>query len=267
MVAQRSPQLFSWNKIYICLPVGIAFGLKVVIGLAALRDTPTEIYMLFHATNILFIAMAAWIMVGEKPTCLGEILALFGIAVGSVLSMSKSFFGSTEDSTPIGLMAFLLNMTNGIFAGLIVATLRWTTLQMKTIDISIAEITNLQILIAAAFVLPLAFLHDGTVIFSLHLSQFKWLFISSSIMLIYHLALSLVCALTSSLTVGIIEAIKPLPAFIVVAIVKQVPKSDVWFWLGTLITLASSVYFKVSRTIHMKGLRRSGSRQSLLGGK
>lgn len=158
-------------------------------------------------------------------------------------------------------------MTNGIFAGLVVATLRWTTLQMKTIDISIAEITNLQILIAAAFVLPLAFLHDGTVIFSLHLSQFKWLFISSSIMLIYHLALSLVCALTSSLTVGIIEAIKPLPAFIVVAIVKQVPKSDVWFWLGTLITLASSVYFKVSRTIHMKGLRRSGSRQSLLGGK
>eukprot|EP00804_Cyclotella_cryptica_P000420 CCRYP_020913-RA/>CCRYP_020913-RA protein AED:0.36 eAED:0.36 QI:0/-1/0/1/-1/1/1/0/365 len=261
VIARRKPRLFSWDKFRVCLPVGFAFGLKILIGLAALRETPTEVYMLFHAINIIFIALAARILVGEEPTCFGEYIALLGVAVGSAISTSRSFFGNENG---VGLIPFLLNICNGIFAGAVVATLRWTTPQMNMMDISIAEVTNLQILIGAVVVLPMTLLIDGGMIFTINTHQLQWLLISSAIMLVYHLALTLVCSLTSSLSVGIIEAVKPLPAFIVVAVVQKLPESNFLFWLGTSITLASSIYYKISRTMHTKGLRRSGSRQCLL---
>lgn len=261
VISRRKPRLFSLDRIRIGLPVGVAFGLKILIGLAALRETPTEVYMLFHAINIIFIALAARVLVGEEPACFGEYVALLGVAVGSAISTSRSFFGG-EDS--VGMMAFILNITNGMFAGAVVATLRWTTLQMNTTDISIAELTNLQILIGAVVVLPMTLLIEGGLIFTINSSQLQLLLISSSIMLVYHLALTLVCSLTSSLSVGIIEAVKPLPAFIVVAVVQKLPESNFFFWIGTSITIASSIYYKFSRTMRAKGFCRSGSKQSLL---
>jgi drug/metabolite transporter (DMT)-like permease len=262
VIAKRKPRLFDGRKLRLCSMVGCVFGLKNVVGLMALRETPTATYMLFHALNIVFIALAAWVVVGETPGSIGEIVSLVGIVIGSSISSSESFFSGGEHS--IGGFAFLLNVTNGICAGATVATLRWTTLRMGEANMTIAELTCLELLVGAAVIMPIAFVFEGGAVFTINSTQWFWLLVSSVIILIYHLVLSLICYLAPALVVGVVEALKPLPAFVIVALIQKLPHKTTRFWLGTLFTLASAIAFKLSRTINGDSLRRRNSRQYLL---
>mmetsp|Transcript_21756 Transcript_21756/g.47452 ORF Transcript_21756/g.47452 Transcript_21756/m.47452 type:complete len:424 (+) Transcript_21756:390-1661(+) len=268
LVSRRRPRLLDTatllNKLKICAPVGCSFGMKSVVSHWALRVTPTAIFELFHGISIVFIAIAAWIVVGEKPTSIGEVLALCGVLAGSAIAASGSFFAGGDDE--IGLFAFLLNIASSVLAGAVVATLRWTTLRIDETGLSIVELTCLKTLIGAAITFPFAIGVEGAAMFTLSSMQQSWLLTSSAIMLVYHLNLSLLCYLAPALVVGVVEALKPLPVFTIVALMQTLPETSSMFWIGTFITLASAVSFKLLRTLSKVPLNRSTSSQYLLGG-
>lgn len=175
---------------------------------------------------------------------MGEFIALVGIVIGSSIASLGSFFavddegreegeGETNGNAHAGgLIAFALNMAYAMLGGIVVATLRWTALRMDDVGMSISELTCLKMFVGALFVVPVALLFEGFVMFQLSSEQLSLVLISSVLILIYHLSLSLVCYMAPALVVGVVEAIKPVFAFVVVAVFQRLPSTTISFYVG-----------------------------------
>ena len=282
---RRKPRLLDrqllFPKLRLSSLVGCTFGLNAIIAHVALQQTPAAIFEIFHGLHLVFIAVAAWIVLGEAPGGLGEVVALVGIVIGSSIASLGSFFavddeggegeGRGDDTSGYragGLLAFVLNMIYAMLGGIVVATLRWTALRMDDVGMSISELTCLKMFVGALFVIPVALLFEGFVVFQLSSEQLSLVLISSAFMLVYHLSLSLVCYMAPALVVGVVEAIKPVFCFVVVAIFQRLPSTAMSFYIGAFIILASAVSFKLIRTFYgeERQLHRSSSGQHLLAG-
>ena len=287
IIKRRKPRLLDRHLLYPKLRlsslVGCSFGMNAIIAHVALQQTPAAIFEIFHGLHLVFIAVAAWIVLGEAPEALGEFIALVGIVIGSSIASLGSFFAVDDEGREGGegetngnasghhfggLLAFALNMIYAILGGIVVATLRWTTLRMDDVGMSISELTCLKMLVGALFVVPVALLFEGFVMFQLSSEQLSLVLISSALILVYHLSLSLVCYMAPALVVGVVEAIKPVLAFVVVAMFQRLPSTTISFYVGAFIILASAVSFKLIRTLYGEGrqFHRSDSGQHLLAG-
>ena len=284
IVKRRKPRLLDrqllFPKLRLSSLVGCFFGLNAVVAHMALKETPAAIFEIFHGLHLVFIAVAAWIVLGEAPGGLGEVIALLGIVIGSSIASVASFFalddeaggegGGGEDDASVyhtgGFLSFVLNLAYAVLGGIVVATLRWTALRIDDVGMSIGELTCLKMFIGALVVVPVALLFEGAVMFQLSSKQLSLVLISSALILVYHLSLSLVCYMAPALVVGVVEAVKPVLAFVVVAIFQRLPSTTISFYVGAFIILASAVSFKLIRTIYgeERQLHRSSSGQYLL---
>ena len=284
IIKRRKPRLLDrqllYPKLRLSSLVGCSFGMNAIVAHVALQQTPAAIFEVFHGLHLVFIAVAAWIVLGEAPGGLGEYIALVGIVIGSSIASLGSFFvvddegreegeGETNGNAHAGgLIAFALNMAYAMLGGIVVATLRWTALRMDDVGMSISELTCLKMFVGALFVVPVALLFEGFVMFQLSSEQLSLVLISSVLILIYHLSLSLVCYMAPALVVGVVEAIKPVFAFVVVAVFQRLPSTTISFYVGAFIILASAVSFKLIRTLYGEGrqFHRSDSGQHFLAG-
>jgi len=186
------------DKLRICVPVGLVFGAKYSVGHWALQMTPAVVYELFHAFNLLFVALFAHIILGEHLHTYGERLGVMGVVVGSMLAVVHEFNG-----TSLSPLAFLLNIINGALAGALVVFLRLSMLRCHG---QVVQVTAFKMLIGAAALLPVCLVFDETS-FAMTFTQWMWLCISSAAILVYHVSLGLLCWLSTAPTVSIVEAL------------------------------------------------------------
>lgn len=145
----------------------------------------------------------------------------------------------------VSVLSVSLNILNGMLAGTVVVLLRSTMLQCH--GKMIAQVTVLKMLIGAATLLPICLAIEGSAILSLTSKQLAWLWISSGAILIYHVNLSLLCWLATAPTVAIVEALRPVPAFIAIALLQKMEPKNANFWVGSVLVLVSAVGFQLSR--------------------
>jgi len=226
-----------------CAPVGVTFGCKYVVGHYALQVTPTPIYELFHCLNLVFVTAFAYLVLNERLQTCGEFASIVGVVVGSGLAGYEGFH-SNNDAT-ITWLALVLNLLNGMLAGAVVVLLRTTMLQCRG---KVAQVTCLKMLIGAVCVVPFALWIELEAIFQLPGDQLVWLLISSGAILVYHVNLALLCYLaTDAPTVAIVEALRPFPAFVLLALLQKMTPKPASFWIGSVVVLVSAVSFELSR--------------------
>jgi hypothetical protein len=256
------PTLHVKDKLVVCAPVGVVFGIKYSVGHWALQVTPVLMYELFHALNLLFVALFAHVVLGEGLQTYGEILGCLGVMVGSIVAAQHGFdhhhedhessVASSSSSSSDLVIALVLNILNAMLAGILVVLLRWSMLQCHG---RVLQVTAIKMLMGgAALLIPLFFFHDdtnsdntGIIISTMDSKQWLWLGISSVAILLYHVSLSLLCWLAAAPTVAIVEALRPVPAFVAIALLQKMEPKKANFWIGSAIVLASAVCFHLSR--------------------
>lgn len=231
-----------------CLVLGLGFGIKYCVGHWTLKVTPAYIFELFHSVHIVWIALSAHILLNESITW-HQIACGLGIVVGCLAMNSQKLYLMAIGSVALlpsdnGLVALViaLNVVNGIIAGLIVVLLRSIILLSNS---SALQITGYKMLFGGLLVLPVGVLLEGvTTLQTMTPSHLFWTLVSSVCILVYHWNLSLLCLLAESAnTVAVVESLRPLPAFFIVAGLQQLPESTAAFWLGSLVVLVSAVFF------------------------
>ena len=320
-----------------CLAVGFAFGAKYATAHYALQYTPTAaIYELFHCWNIVFVALWANAVLGERLKSWGEKLACLGIIAGSfalIYSSSSSHSDSSSSSSSgkaitttsnvgkdehddntqmtdtadlsLDLLSLLLNLLNGFLAGGVVVLLRLTMLRSSSCSSSrqvttattnnndnddgnasqpsssehtattnnlssiadsntnsngiqalrATQVTAYKMLIGGLVLIPFCLAVDGgfTTILSMTRQQLKWLLLSSITILIYHINLTWLCWRIRATTVGMLEAFRPVPAFLILSFLQpqqQKEQSIAWFWFGAITILVSTIIFECSKRNH-----------------
>jgi hypothetical protein len=134
------------DKLGSCLWLGIAFGSKYVVAHWALSVTPILIYELLHCLNIVIVVICSYVILGEKIQSIYQVVGCLGIVVGSVITTStklielignivntsqhdnKESSSSSSATLRSMLMMLIINVLNGILAGLCVVLLRKTML-------------------------------------------------------------------------------------------------------------------------------------------
>jgi hypothetical protein len=82
------------------------------------------------------------------------------------------------------------------------------------------------------------------VLLSMTLNQLVWLGLSSLAILVYHVNLALLCTLSTSTTVGIVETLRPAPAFGIIVLTQGVQgQKGALFWIGSAVILISTIIF------------------------
>ena len=236
-----SGRMIKLHHLRRCSAVGVAFGIKYVVAHWALQVTPAAVYELFHCINILFVALLAHFLLGERLTTWGDVGCCLGIVVGSAMASQQGF----EVNGKVSMLALSLNIVKGLLAGTVVVLLRWTMLPCSRRVV--VQVTAYKMVMGAAALIPFAIVIEGLVILSLTSKQLTWLCISSWAIFVYHVNLSLLCWLASAPTVGILEALRPVPAFVGIALLQKMYPKNVWFWMGTVLVLVSVVGFGLSR--------------------
>jgi len=229
------------DRLRTCGPVGLAFGLKYVVGHWALNVTPAVVYELFHGLNLLFVATLAYFVLNERLQSRGEVFSCFGVVVGSMLAGQQGF----QVNGKINLLVLFLNLLNGMLAGVVVVLLRSTMFKLG----NVAQVTAYKMLLGAAAVLPAALCLEGvSPVLSMTTKQFTWLLISSGAILVYHVTLGLLCWLaTTAHTVAVVEALRPVSAFLVLAGLQKWQPKRTNFWIGSVVVLVSAVGFHLAK--------------------
>lgn len=259
--ATEDPPLSLQKMIQLCVPVGLAFGCKYVVGHYALQVTPTPIYELFHCLNLVFVTVFAHLVLNERLQTCGEFVCIAGVVIGSGLAgyeglLQSKTLDSNNDSV-ISWLALVLNILNGMLAGAVVVLLRTTVLQCQG---RVAQVTCLKMLLGAACLVPFALWMEQEAIFHLTGYQVVWLLISSGAILIYHVNLALLCYLaTDAPTVAIVESLRPIPAFVLLACLQAMTPKSAGFWVGSVVVLVSAVCFQLSRKFSQPRLSVSRS--------
>ncbi len=163
---------------------------------------------------------------------------------------SKALFSHSDMQTDtLGVLVLLVNLLNGVVSGLCVVLLR------KTMTCSICEssmeVTAYKTLTAALLLFPFSIWIEPSAILSINGPQAIWILLSSLTILVYHLSLSLLCSLTSSVTVGMIESLRPVPACGILLLMQglSTTQTDWTFWVGSFVILMSTLLSEVSNQI------------------
>lgn len=238
------------DRLFGCFAVGVAFGAKYIVGHYALRDTPAVVYELFHSVNIVFVAVFAYFILGETLKTWGEVGGCIGIAIGSsVMAASQTdiLFQVDENGRVTNTWVLTLNVLNGTLAGIAVVLLRYTMLKFGAGKCVL--VTACKMLVAAVVAIPFAIAVEGSyaVLIAMTTKQLRWLCISSGAILLYHVNLSVICYEASAPTVAVIESLRPLMAFAIIALLQKVPHKNECFWFGSIIILISSIGYELSR--------------------
>lgn len=246
------------EKMASCLLLGLVFGAKYLVAHTALQNTPSVVYELFHSLNIVFIVLLAFFFLGETLKTKWQVVGIVGIVVGSIIMSSKSILlafqpeaatnhsNSTDNTTHhLTVPVLLLNLLNGVLGGLCVVLLRKTMLY--SICESTVEVTAYKTFTAALLLLPFSIWWEGSAICGINAQQAAWIGWSSLAILVYHLNLSLLCSLASSATVGLVESMRPVPAFGMIVLIQGIQtRKDGVFWVGSATILFSTLVFEVS---------------------
>lgn len=255
---------FLADKLRYCLPVGLAIGSKYAIGHWTLQVTPTNIYELFHCLNILYVAILAHICLDERLKTWREIGGCAGVIFGSALAVRDSFqqpqhsdnSDKENEEDGISWLALSLNITNGALAGVVVVLLRFALLKYPacTHGWRVIQVTAFKMLVGGVFLSPFAFAVERDSIFALSWRQALWFLISSAAILLYHVNLGLLCYLLTAPDVGVVEALRPVPAFVLLTMIREkqktMPPKTPAFWIGSTIILISAVGFHWSKKTH-----------------
>jgi hypothetical protein len=229
------------QMIRLCAPVGLCFGCKYVFGHAALEFTPTPIYELFHCLNLVFCAIFAHFVLNEKLQTCGEFTSVAGVVFGSAVAG----YNGLVNVAGVSWLALAFNLSNGILAGAVVVLLRTTMIQSHG---RFVRVTSLKMLLGASCIFPFALWIEQGALFHLTWHQIVWLSISLAAVLVYHCNLSLLCYLaTDAPTVAIVEALRPVPAFILLVLLQQMTQKPLSFWIGSSVVLLSAVGYELSR--------------------
>uniref|UniRef100_A0A7S3K2A9 EamA domain-containing protein n=1 Tax=Aureoumbra lagunensis TaxID=44058 RepID=A0A7S3K2A9_9STRA len=230
--------ILSIQSIKACAPVGIAFGLKYAVSHVALQKTPSSVYALLHASTIVFIVIFSRLFLGEKMRSRTEIAAFFGVLAGTAISASQEF-------ESVGIIPLILTLCDCCMGGALVPLLRKALLILGTDPKRALPVTCLKALIGAIIVFPIALSIEGIQIPN-H-KQTALLFLSASIILIYHGNLSFMCSLATGIAVGILESVKGIPAFTITSLMQGIPHTSLLFWAGAILVLISAAAFKIAR--------------------
>jgi hypothetical protein len=254
----NTAQLSYYYMFRQCFFLGVAFGGKYMVAHAALQITPTAIYELFHCLNLVFVAILSHFVLHERLETCGEWLNAFGVLVGSLMALGEGLSKGTNDDdgdnnehhlilhTPYWWWALTLNLFNGILAGTVVVLLRLALLQCQR---RVAMVTAWKMCIGGIVLLPVAAWIDGVTAIQLIWTSWKacfWLGLSSLAILIYHLMLAFLCSVAVAPTVAMVEALRPVTAFALLAWVQNVPlqNKSPRFWWGSALILCCTGGFE-----------------------
>lgn len=216
-------------------PAGAIFGLKYGVAHLALQRTPVSVYTLVHCSTIIFIVIASILVLGERLESRLEVWACAGVALGTAVA-------ATDQMESVGLSGLLWTLLDCALAGAVVAALRRAVLTDKR---QYLQVTCVKTGIGALAVLPFALVfEEQTPMDSTQVTAFV---VSSAVVLLYHANLTVLCSLAPGVVIGVVEALKPIPAFALTALVQGVPSTTATFWVGTSIVFCSALACKLDR--------------------
>lgn len=226
----------AWRSVVAATaPAGVIFGLKYGVAHLALQRTPASVYTLVHCSTIIFIVIASRLLLGERLESRLEVWACVGVAVGTAVA-------ATEQVESVGVSGLLWTLLDCALAGALVATLRRAVL---TDTRSYLRVTCVKTGIGALAVLPFALVFEDQT--TMNSGQVAIFVVSSTVVLLYHANFTVVCSLSPGVVIGVIEALKPIPAFALTALVQGVPSTSATFWVGSSLVFFSALVCKIAR--------------------
>lgn len=253
------PGLFE--KVRICTPVGVLFGLKFSLTNIGLQVLPTTTHVLLQATDIVWTVVAAWLLNKERPVSAGDWVACALSLVGSTclaIQLSADF-----DEPRAMILPVLINLTSPALLGLCFATLRRATLRFAAAaerigEISSIEITCLKLAIATVTTAIIAIGLEGPAAQMHPFWSALWdggagvlaLVLGGALLIsVYQVNCTWLTYMTSTLTVGIVSGIKIVPQWIGAALVNGSPSMGRPMSAAGIVSLIlSGVLWAVSRS-------------------
>lgn len=207
-------------------PVGCVFGAKLALMNVGLAKSSTVVHVLLQSTDVLWSAGCARCVTAEPlGSSLGG-LALAGCALGAGLVAFGSVSSFSDKNTVIGLIA---NLTSPAMQGLVIALLRSgvVSASLHQPDLFLVEFTALKLLCAFATALGLAFIVEGALCVDELVNQwallsrydFAAIALATACVAAIQLSFTLLAALVSAPTIGVVAATKVVPQATVAAII------------------------------------------------
>jgi len=249
-----------YSKVYQCLPVGCAFGIKYGIGQWAIEKTPSDIFVLLHSSVLLFTMVFARFLVPDTIPTWQEYVCCLLVFLGTAITSSD-----LQVSGSISVLGLGLTVLDCVLAGLTVALLRRTMLQLKPLGVSAIEVTTIKLFIAALCVLPFVFLKEGLfqppdspqwweAVWSMSSGQQLWLSLTILSVLVYQCDTTFLCGIASAVTVGVIAALTHVVAYGITVGLTGASRSGLLFWAGSILILLSGMaygFMQVQKSINM----------------
>ena len=221
------------------LPLGLAFGLKVGASNVGLGLVSTELHVLLGATEVVWTALFAFFVDGERPSA-GGAAALVGCAAGAALAAGAPSAGGPQP-TPFGVAA---NLVAPCLQGLVVGLLRrGARVELVAGRASYVEFTALKLGFAVAAAAPLAVLREGAgpvVAAAAAAGRETRVAAATLLTAAVQLSFTALASVASANTVGIVAAAKVVPQWLLAAAAAPEAAASPGHVLGAGVLAASA---------------------------